>query len=561
MTAFTGIVVPGAEYLLCSALVASSMPDLGIKQSNGATIGNYQATFGTRTDNVIGAQAKAAHTGINVPTYGDMFYGRVYIEPLTINIGQLSSEQTENIIIFNGYLDASKRFLSISFDGAEGISLDYGDYDAPSVTLAPLEELHYTLVISMSGPAAISCTITWNFSGSADDAETVITGSRVVVWPLPFKRGVVETLEWMTDVLTGDNGTEQRISLRQHPRQTFKITSRVPRDYRATLDNLLYGWRHRVWGVPIWTEFSRLTAAAEVGSSTLYLDTLYADYFVGGKCLVYAGPTNMFVGTIADIADSWLMIEEELNRAYPTSALVMPLKNGRLKSDPEQSSKGGKNPEVSATFLLSDFLKVEESSPDQTYNNIDVELDRPLLVGGGNVDDTWEREMTVYDFGPGIRRELSTWDYTRKGRAYTRLFKSRSDIWAARKWLLRRMGKAVPFYQPTYQADLDLVSLDGDIGDVIICTDNYHPTMGIDRKNLAFFMADGSVELRTITGSEASDDGTMTLVLDSSIDLPRTDLKHISYMGCKRLASDSVEITWQRNDLAELDYSIVEIRP
>ena len=561
MTSFIGRIVPGPEYLLCYAMLSSGNPDFAIKQSNGLWDSEYAGDAGSVYDISTPLQSVVSHSGYHVPTYGAMFYGRVYIDPMTLNIGQLSSELTEDIIIFNGYIDESKIFSGIEFDGADGISLDYGDYDAPPVTLAPLEELHYTLVISMSGPAAISCTISWDFYGTADDAETVITGSRVVVWPLPFKRGVVETMEWLTDVMTGDNGAEQRISLRQHPRQAYRITSNVPRDYRSTMDNLLYGWRDKIWGFPVWTEAAQLTAPADVGSTTLNLDTLYADYSVGGRCLIWSGVDDIFVGTIADIADTWLAIEEPLNKTYPASVWVMPLKNGRLKSDPEQSSKGGKNPEVSATFLLTDFLSVAESTPEVTYNGIDVESMRPLLLGAGTVNDTWEREMTVYDFGPGIRRELSTWDYTRKGRAYTRLLRSREMIWAIRQWLLRRRGKAVPFYQPTYQADLVLVDLAGDVGDVIICNGNTHPMMGVDRGNLAFFMLDGSVELRAVTGAEASEDGTMTLALDSSIDLPRTDVDHISYMGCKRLASDSVDITWQRTDLAELDYSITEIRP
>lgn len=560
MTDFIGIVCTGPKYLLGSVLTASPMPDLGIKQSNGAGIGDYPASYGAVTDNDMGAQADAAHAGVKVPTYGDMFYGRVYINPLTIALGRIFSEQSIEVIVFNGYMDASRIFESISFDGADGINLSTGGYDAPPVAMAPLQELHYAIVVSMEGPASIDCTITWNFEDNTADADTVITGSRVLVWPLTFKRNLTETLEWQTDVLTGDNGTEQRISLRLSPRQTYKITSRVPNSYRATMDNLLYGWRHRIWGFPVWTESTKLTDVIAVGDTTISMDTSYADYSIGGRVLIYKDMDTMFVGTIADIGDTYLEIEEDITKSFTTSDKAMPLKSSIIKQDPEQYSHGGKKPEISATFLLTDLTTVEESTPASTYDDIDVETERPLL-SGGDVDDTWERDMTVYDFGPGVRRELSTWDYTRKARSYTRILKTRADIWATRQWLMRRRGKAVPFYQPTYQEDLVLTDLDGDIGDLIICTGNYHPTMGSDRINLAFFMTDGSVLLREITGAEASTNGTMTLSLDSSIDMARADILHISYMGCKRMTSDSIEITWKRTDLAELDYSITEIRP
>lgn len=560
MTNFSGILCPYPEYLLGSALAVTPMPDLAMKQSYGASIGDYPASYGAVTDNDMGAQAVEAHSGFKLPAYGNIFYERIYIDPLTVVLGQMFSEQSIEVIIFNGYLDASKVFSGIGFDSSDGINISTGESDAPPVTMAPLVELHYAIVVSMDGPASISCTITWEFEGEVVNSETTITGSRVVVWPLRFKRNLTETLEWQTDVLTGDNGTEQRISLRLSPRQTYKITSRVPNSYRATLDNLLYGWRHRVWGFPVWTESTKLTAAIAVGDTTISMDTSYADYSIGGRVLIYKDRDTMFVGTIADIGDTFLEIEEEINQAFTTSDKAMPLKSSRLKQDPEQDSHVGKNPEISATFLLTDLTAVEEYTPASTYDDIDVEIERPLL-SGGDVTDTWERDMTVYDFGPGVRRELSTWDYTRKGRAYTSLLRTREDIWAARKWLMRRMGKAVPFYQPTYQKDLVLTDMDGDIGDLIVCTGNQHPQMASERVNLAFFMTDGSVLFRKITGSEAGTDGTMTLSLDSSIDLDRADIKHISYMGCKRMASDSIEITWKRQDLAELDFSITEIRP
>lgn len=561
MTDFSGIVCPGPEYLLGAVLSASPMPDLGIKQSTGAGIGDYPASFGSVTDNAMGAQPIASHTGIKVPTYGDMFYGRIYIDPLTIALGQLSSEQAVEIIIFNGHLDASKVFSAITFDGADGISLDYGDHDGPQVTLAPLQALHYTLVISMDGPVSIACTITWDFGDDTDDARTVITGSRVVVWPLPFKRGATQILEWLTDVLTGDDGTEQRISLRFFPRQSYKISSRVPRQFRASMDNLLYGWRHRLWGVPIWPEATRLTAAVGIGDSTLYLNTLYADYYVGGRCLIYLDYETIAVGTIADIADTWLEIEETMARAFSVLAWVMPLKTGRLKANPQQNLQDGHRASVSATFLLTEAPAVEASTSNQTYNDIDVEMTMPVLSSGGNVNDVWQRKMTVYDFSAGIRRELSTWNYTRKARSYTLQLRSRASIWAMRQWLMRRRGKAVPFYQPSFQADLVLTELDGDIGNLLICAGNLHPSLGFERVNLAFFMSDGSVAFAGVTGAAANSSGTMTLTLAEDIDLDRKDVVRISYMGCKRLASDSAEITWDRTDLAEIDYGIVEIRP
>jgi len=574
MTDFAGIACPGPESLLGAVLAASPMPDMGIKQSNGAGIGEYPASFGAVADNDMGAQSAEDHSGVKVPTYGDMFYYRVHFAPLTISFGQIFYQQTVEIIVFNGFF-APKTLSGINLCSDEGITLSNGlSYDPP-ITISPIGEIHYSLLVEMSGPEIIDCIITWDFD-DIDNVEMVISGERVlgwslpwqggdispkgVLWPLPFKRDMKETLEWKTDILTGDNGREQRIILRSSPRQTYRITSRVPNSYRAVIDNMLYKCRDIPWGFPVWSESTKLKSEIEIGDSIINIDTQYADYVIRGWVLIYENIDKMFIGTIADISDTWIEIEESFNISFATSAVAMPVKSSILKNNPEQSSKGGRNPEISATFLLTDLTTVEESIPAETYNDIDVEIERPVLSEGA-VNDVWERDMTVYDFGPGVRRELSTWDYTRKGRAYTRLLRSRSDIWSARQWLMRRRGKAVPFYQPTYQADFILTDLAGNIGDEIICYGNSHPTMGVDRVNIAFFMSDGSVLFRTVTESDENTDGTMTLYLDSSIELARTDIKHISYMGCKRMASDIIEITWKRTDLAELDYSITEIRP
>jgi len=574
MTDFIGISVPGSVALQQTVLVVTPLPDLGIKQSNGAGIGEYPASFGVVADNDMGAQSAEDHSGVKVPTYGDMFYYRVHFSPLTIPLGQIFYQQTVEIIVFNGFF-ASKTLSAINLCSDEGITLSNGLNYAPPITIPPIGEISYTLVVEMSGPETIDCIITWDFS-EIDDAEMVISGERVlgwslpwqggdinpkgVLWPLLYKRDMKETLEWKTDILTGDNGGEQRIVLRSSPRQTYRITSRVPNSYRAVIDNMLYKCRDIPWGLPFWHESTKLQSDIEIGDSIINIDTQYADYVIRGWVLVYDNIDKMSVGTIADISDTWIEIEESFDIPFTTSAVAMPVKSSILKNDPGQKFKGGRNPEISATFILTDLTTVQESIPSETYNDIDVEIDRPVLSEGA-VNDVWERDMTVYDFGTGAMREISTWDYTRKGRAYTRLLKTREAIWAARQWLMRRRGKAVPFYQPTYQPDFILTDFDGNIGDEIICYGNSHQIMGVERVNIAFFMSDGSVFLRAITGVDVNTDETITISLDSSIDMPREDIKHISYMGCKRLASDSIEITWKRSDWAELDYSITEIRP
>ena len=55
------------------------------------------------------------------------------------------------------------------------------------------------------------------------------------VWTIRpnWKGGILERLEWLTDVLASDTGVEQRRSVRPTPRRSFEITVNPTRNERT----------------------------------------------------------------------------------------------------------------------------------------------------------------------------------------------------------------------------------------------------------------------------------------------------------------------------------------
>ena len=100
-----------------------------------------------------------------------------------------------------------------------------------------------------------------------------------VVFPYPPLLDMQEMLLTETKVLKARDGSEQRISMRGVPRQSFSIRVSL-NNYvdMSIIDAATFGWQKLFWGLPIWSEWTEHTATISAGASSISLDTSYADY-------------------------------------------------------------------------------------------------------------------------------------------------------------------------------------------------------------------------------------------------------------------------------------------
>jgi len=73
-----------------------------------------------------------------------------------------------------------------------------------------------------------------------------------------WQGGILEKLEYLTNVLPSSTDAEQRRMLRVHPRRSFEVSFLREKDERARLDSFVSGHGHEPFLVPLWHEAVRL---------------------------------------------------------------------------------------------------------------------------------------------------------------------------------------------------------------------------------------------------------------------------------------------------------------
>lgn len=108
--------------------------------------------------------------------------------------------------------------------------------------------------------------------------DLVLPGTGTVLKPFPFhfEYPITESFEFYTDIIEADDGTEQRIAVRDPARPRQHVAAHViafDRDEYAQLKALLFGWNLNSYGVPLWFHAMRLVADASMGDTEVTVDS------------------------------------------------------------------------------------------------------------------------------------------------------------------------------------------------------------------------------------------------------------------------------------------------
>src|SRR5262245_35910093 len=125
--------------------------------------------------------------------------------------------------------------------------------------------------------------------------ELEIGGSRIVPWNWQpdWSMGMLERLQWYTDVLQAARGEEQRRSLRIEPRQFLEFSCMASGTDRRVMESALWNWGGRAWAVPLWFDGQELASTLAIGATSIPLSSAQRGYQVGGLVMLTNGdPEN-----------------------------------------------------------------------------------------------------------------------------------------------------------------------------------------------------------------------------------------------------------------------------
>ncbi|WP_287916087.1 hypothetical protein [Comamonas sp.] len=479
--------------------------------------------------------------GIKSNCYGDDYYHRIHVTPLTIDLGNVISTQVSQVRVWNAYLKPQRL---IKIDGIdEGLELN-GPQAIPFV-LSALQETDWLLSVTPDGPSTLDSTLRWIFDGSVQSPRLRITGNRIVPWGFvpDWSNPVTEKLSWLTDILANSRGTEQRRSLRVAPRKSWSASFVAEGAERALFDLAMSGWGRRVWALPVWVDMQTLAVDLPVGSLFIACDTKGRDFRLGGLAIL-RGETAFDTEAVEIIGldNAGLTIKRVTQAHWPAGTRLYPLRSARLVEMPETTRLTDRLLRAEASFELTEAADWPASLPATLYRGMPVFEARP--DESKDLTHSYERLVLTLDNTTAMPAVTDTAGKNFALQQHRWMLAGREEHSAWRSLLYGLRGRAQAVWVPTHAEDLVPAELAS--GAVLKVQRVGYARFGLGqqgRRDIRIELHSGAVIYRRITAAVESGP-TEELALDSSLPgvIAPEQIARISYMALCRLASDDIEL-------------------
>lgn len=495
------------------------------------------------------AAASRNLAGSHAGRYSDDYYHRIHILGGAVAGGQVTSDQEHPREVWNAWL-VSRTLLSIA--APDGVTVDPGALRV----FAPLEIDTYTVELAEEGPPSIEGEVVFTWSGDTPSPTITVSGSRLLAWTWPpdWSSGILDRLEWKTDVLPLADGAEQRIDLRIGARRLYEFTVGAEGVARQHLEAALYGAGSRVWSVPLWHDAQDLAADLPAGSALIPLDTAGRQFVVGGSALLLGRTTAERESvSIAAVDEAGLVLDGVTVSAWPAGTRVAPAYEAIL-TDTQRLTRFTGQANAPARFRF-EFLEPWDGTPAtlDTYRGHPVVDTRPDWSRGLELSLSRDLEQLDAMVGGWTSDDRTGLPLAAQTHGWTLTDREAIAAHYARLALLR--GRLTAAWVPTFTDDLTLQEPAAAGAATLVvawCGYTQHLLGEIGRQDVRLQLLDGTVAFARIVDAVELDADTEQLTLedDLGVDVDPADVAFISYMTLCRQQSDAAEIAYWTGDVA-----------
>lgn len=487
------------------------------------------------------------------PAAFETWWESFHVIPRSFAFGNLLSAQSEPIEIYSAFRRLDQNWTAFINNSGQGITIT-GQPSLP-YTFVPQSDggLSLELLVSTSGQPNVDTTLDFVFGTVPQTVEVPITLRRVVLFSIQPELPFTERLQWLTEVQEHVDGTEQRISARKNPRQTFEWNF-IMRDgiERAFYQNILFDWQARVFGLPVWYELTRTTSALTVGETTISVaSTDFADYRVGGLFLIFQDRNTFDVLDVGSVTSGSVVSVSGINNDYPAGTFVMPLRTGTARASIQSSRFISGDANTAIIFTVTDNdVDLADTSAFNTYDG-KVLIDTCNSVRG-SMSEEFQRDIIELDPQTGVRQLDSPWANGKRVHQLALLAAGNQQLWEIRGLLHALRGRQISFYVPTFTKDFEP---DGDIpAGSIVNVKNVGYTQFVQSRQprnvlrIEFNNGDAD-EIREILSSSEVDSTREALTLDTAVSAHlESEVKRMSIVEKVRWDSDSIAIRHEIGD-------------
>ncbi|MFA7087331.1 MAG: hypothetical protein WC145_11750 [Aliarcobacter sp.] len=494
----------------------------------------------------------SAHAGVVVPHYYDAdLKDKIILSTQRINLGNLVSSQTRDVYLWNTYR-TTETILDLTGDGLNGIHLKSGP-TAP-FEIDGFKEAHYEVVVGTVGPPKIAGTYTWTHDTWV--LVLYVIGTRVVLFPWPPLRGMLESLEWRSHVLESYDGHDYIQATRSKPRGEYEWNLMVQAGHARRFNAQMRGRHTRPFCVPHWHEARKTEVEIAEGAGTITTDTTFSDYREGGLVVLWTSPTKYEIVEVDTFTDTMITLANPVINPWPVGTTIMP---GQVMQAAPTYTVGDYPVDLRSVVVrwesLDDALLASYDWPIQ-YQGRDVVTG--YLLSGDTVGRDFAAPQIKIDYGTGVVLHEYRYHANRAGTPDMRFhFSTREQAWNFRRWLHKVRGKQTPFWISTMTPDIEITQPFGaETTSLTIKNIGYTLLLnaGDTCKHLCFRTTAGVTYCRQIVNATEVDDNEENLILDTPFGFigGPDSFSTISFLYHVRLDADRIEWVWNAPTESEI---------
>lgn len=150
---------------------------------------------------------------------------------------------------------------------------------------------------------------------------------------------VVETLKWLTDILTSPTGAEQRRSMRDMPRATYEFSVLVAENQRAFMANFINMHGGRQVYLPLWYDKYEVNATSSFKNVFMNVTD---DFMIAPNdiCIITNGDPFVFdLFEVDSVSTDRFRAVSNLSRSWPAGSYVYKVIEAQFDEQPQPSSQ------------------------------------------------------------------------------------------------------------------------------------------------------------------------------------------------------------------------------
>jgi hypothetical protein len=378
---------------------------------------------------------------------------------------------------------------------------------------------------------------------------TTLYGDLALI-PFQAESTMVETWEFYTDVSIARDLSEERIQGRSKPRVVYNYKIPLSSTKAQESFNTEFGGLRIDNAIPVWSDVQYVGLVA-AGATSISCNTELYDLRENSLAMLF-NCGNWQIIEINSIDTSSITLTAgvtlEINKAY-----LIPVRKGWVRGAISRNVSGY-SASTSINYVVDDNPYLEAEVPDQYLSN-DIYFE-PLLKDSETLNTSLNQQQTIVDQVVGPVARFTDTTRPQQIKPFYSILENRQQIVNFKKFLFRRAGKYRPFWLPSFENDLRLLST-GTISTTITISSDSFIAYASQRTHIAIH-ANEAWHARAVSNPIQLDADRVQLTLSSALNLPADKIVCISYLGLYRFDSDKIDLTWQ-SGIVKTTVPIIEI--